>query len=80
VWTARVVDGGVELTHVSPDGDERYPGEVRVNVTYLLTDDNQLTLTYRAIVIDKATPISMTSHPYFNLAGEVYTHFDSLTF
>ena len=80
VWNARAVDGGVELSHVSPDGDEKYPGEVHVNVTYLLTDDNQLTLNYRAIVIDKATPISMTSHPYFNLAGEVISSFNTMIY
>lgn len=71
MWKAREFDGGIEMSHVSPDGDENYPGEVHINVTYLLTEDNQLIINYRAIVLHKATPISLTSHPYFNLAGEV---------
>ncbi len=59
------------LSHVSPDGDEGYPGEVTVNVTMQVTEDNELIINYTATVKGKATPINLTSHPYFNLAGQV---------
>ncbi len=73
VWTPEIVetDGvpGVTLTHVSPDGDEGYPGELTANVTYSLTSANELVLTYRATTT-KPTVVNLTNHSYFNLAGE----------
>lgn len=73
VWRAEVVDTGgnpgVRLTHVSPDGDEGYPGELTAEVTYSLTDDGKLTLDYRATT-DAPTVVNLTNHSYFNLAGE----------
>ena len=57
------------LNHVSPDGDQGYPGTVRVQVTYTLTDSNALAVTYRATT-DKATPINLSQHSYFNLTGD----------
>ncbi len=71
VWTAETGSDCVMLSHVSPDGDEGYPGEVHINVTYQLTDDNELMINYTATTRGKATPINLTSHPYFNLAGQV---------
>jgi aldose 1-epimerase len=59
---------GVVLTHTSPDGDEGYPGTVTAEVTYTLTDRNDLRVDYRATT-DKPTIINLTQHSYFNLAG-----------
>ena len=56
------------LSLTSPDGDEGFPGEVKVNVTYTLTDDNALSITYEGIS-DADTILNMTNHSYFNLNG-----------
>jgi aldose 1-epimerase len=72
VWNAEPLQNdqgvGVVFTHKSPDGDEGYPGTLDVRVTYRLTDENQLVVDYRATT-DKATPVNLTQHSYFNLAG-----------
>ena len=72
VWGARPfenVDGvGLVLNHVSPDGDQGYPGTVSVQVTYTLTDKDELMVEYHATT-DKATPINLSQHSYFNLTG-----------
>jgi aldose 1-epimerase len=70
VWRAEVKGDSLQMTHVSPDGDEHYPGEVSVTVIYRLTDDNELEIIFRANTT-RATPINLTSHAYFNLAEEV---------
>ncbi|BAL87620.1 putative aldose 1-epimerase [Actinoplanes missouriensis 431] len=76
-WTCRSVENGLELTHVSPDGDEGFPGELSVTVTYTLAGDNALRIDYAAVT-DAPTVVNLTNHSYFNLAGvgsgDVYGH------
>lgn len=73
VWKAEVTGQGAEsklnLSYLSPDGEEGYPGNVTARVTYSLTEHNEFIVDYEAIA-DKATPLNLTSHSYFNLAGE----------
>lgn len=59
----------VELSYFSKDGEEGYPGNVTVTVTYTLTDNNELQLDYHATT-DKTTVFNLASHSYFNMAGE----------
>ena len=53
----------------SPDGDQRYPGEIDASACYSLNDDNELRIMLKAVAKDKPTIVNMTSHPYFNLSG-----------
>ncbi|MEA4956084.1 MAG: aldose epimerase family protein [Pseudoflavonifractor sp.] len=69
VWKARPTENGaLELFYVSHAGEEGFPGRVTVWVTYALTADNALSISYRAET-DAPTVLNLTSHSYFNLAG-----------
>lgn len=73
VWTGKDVSGtegpALELTYMSKDGEEEFPGNLDVRVTYTLTDRNELHIDYFATT-DKPTVVNLTNHSYFNLAGQ----------
>lgn len=69
VWDAKQLDSAtVELTYLSKHMEGGFPGNLRVTVTYNLSEKNSLKLSYTAIT-DKTTVVNLTSHPYFNLNG-----------
>jgi aldose 1-epimerase len=69
-WTAsQLNDQKIELTYLSKNGEEGYPGNLHITVTYELTDSNELKISYEAIT-DSATVINLTNHAFFNLNGE----------
>jgi aldose 1-epimerase len=69
VWTARELpDSGLELTYLSKDGEEGFPGNLKATVVYHLTDANELKIEYTATT-DKDTVVNLTNHTYFNLRG-----------
>ena len=68
IWNAQVTDDALIFTRTSPDGEEGYPGNLAVTITYRLTE-NAITLTYDAKT-DADTLVNLTNHTYFNLAGE----------
>lgn len=69
VWEAnQISESELELTYLSKDGEEGYPGNLNVKVIYKLTDTNELKITYDATT-DQATPVNLTHHSFFNLHG-----------
>ena len=71
VWDGQPLQGknGAAFTYLSKDGEEGFPGNLKTTVTYTLTDTNELIIDYEATT-DKATPINVSQHSYFNLKGE----------
>lgn len=73
VWNATPATdstASLKLTYLSKDGEEGYPGNLNITVVYTLTDNDELLIDYTATT-DKATPVNLTSHSYFNLTGDV---------
>ncbi|MEP6927049.1 MAG: aldose epimerase family protein [Ginsengibacter sp.] len=73
VWDGAVMDDSIPsliLTYLSKDGEESYPGNLKVKVQYTLTDEDELKIEYNAET-DKSTPVNLTNHSYFNLSGDV---------
>ena len=73
-WNIEPIDtvagNALRLTYQSKDGEEGYPGNLTIEVVYLLTEKNELNITYKATT-DKKTIINLTQHSYFNLSGDV---------
>ena len=72
VWEARPFEGpdsvGIVFSYTSPAGEEGYPGTLQAEVTYTLTNDNELAFDYHATT-DETTPVNLTQHSYFDLSG-----------
>jgi len=69
VWEAKEAPGSISFHYLSKDGEEGYPGNLDVTVTYTLTDSNALAIDYKATT-DKATVLNLSNHTYFNLHGQ----------
>src|SRR5688572_11059557 len=70
-WTTEeATQRRLRLSYTSPDGEEGYPGDLDAEVTFELTDDNELNVEYAATA-DRATPVNLSHHGYFNLTGDV---------
>lgn len=68
LWEGEIISNRLVMKLKSPDNDEGYPGKLNVSITYELTDDHELIMEYLAET-DKATPVNLTNHCYFNLSG-----------
>ncbi|KAG8287137.1 hypothetical protein J6590_045941 [Homalodisca vitripennis] len=71
LWSSRMEGGRVLMEYTSEDGEEGFPGQVSVTVAYSLLEDNTLVIEYKATSA-KRTPINLTNHAYFNLAGHEF--------
>jgi len=72
VWDVKAAnDTSIVLTYLSKDGEMGYPGNLNVQVTYWLNSDNELHIDYLATT-DKNTPVNITNHAFFNMAGDKY--------
>jgi aldose 1-epimerase len=70
VWDVDAVsDKEINLSYLSKDGDDGFPGNLKIDMTYSLTPDNELRITYKATT-DKATVVNLSNHSFFNLKGE----------
>ena len=69
IWEYETSDNTLKLSYSSPDGEEGYPGNLKISVIYTLTENNELKISYKA-VSDADTVINLTNHSYFNLNGE----------
>lgn len=72
LWQSEILPNGVKLSYLSPDGEEGYPGELRVTVVYQLNGENELSWQARATTT-RATPINLIHHSYWNLSGDPTT-------
>lgn len=72
VWNSNVLENenAVEFSRTSPDGEEGYPGNLKMKVKYTLTSDNELIITYHG-TSDQTTVVNVTNHTYFNLSGNL---------
>lgn len=68
IWNYEIIDNGVKFSRISPDGEEGYPGNLQVSVTYRWNDNNTLSIIYEAET-DAPTVINLTNHAYFNLGN-----------
>jgi aldose 1-epimerase len=72
IWKAEEIskanEVSLKMSYFSKDGEEGYPGNLNVNITYTLTSRNELKIDYQATT-DQATPVNLTNHSYFNLSG-----------
>ena len=68
MWDAEILENGVRFSLEAPDGDMGFPGNLKISVTYTLTEDNAISLKYHGTT-DRAALLNMTNHSYFNLAG-----------
>jgi aldose 1-epimerase len=74
LWNVTIVEkknkAGIEFTYTSPDGEEGYPGNLEMKVTYILNNQNELVISYNGIP-DEKTLLNVTNHTYFNLSGNL---------